>query len=301
MVLQDLKASPLTILDGGLATELERFGYTMASPWWTSAALRDRAGLSRVLAIHKAYIEAGAHVITANTFRTGLHALLECGLDREEAKGLVHDAIAVASQATLTAGRPDVRVAASIAPVRDCYRPDLTPDIDTLISEHRWHLELLAERNVKLILAETMNGIQEAEVVASIAQDLGISTWVSFACGPSGALLSGEPYRVAVQALERYAVSAVLVNCSTIEATTRALSSIDDLSLDKGFYLNNEVRDSSCCSSSLDMTPARYSPQEFARISAEITRSHGCSIVGGCCGSTPHHIKSLSDIFFCTD
>src|SRR5271165_6646778 len=61
-------------LDGGLATELEKAGVSVTAPWWTTSALLTEQRRRALRCVHAAYLEAGAQVITANTFRCNIRA-----------------------------------------------------------------------------------------------------------------------------------------------------------------------------------------------------------------------------------
>src|SRR5262245_30418452 len=106
------------LLDGGTGTELLRRGYRTTLPLWSAGALLDRPDL--VAAIHADYAKAGAEIVTANTFRTNVRALRKAGL---EARAPELNRLAV--KLARDSGAPFV--AGSIAPLEDCYRPDLVP------------------------------------------------------------------------------------------------------------------------------------------------------------------------------
>ncbi len=79
-------------------------------------------------------MEAGAEVLTANTFRTHRRTLAKGGLG-ERSRELTALAVRLAREAATSAGRP-IFVAGSLAPLEDCYRPDLVPDDAALEREH---------------------------------------------------------------------------------------------------------------------------------------------------------------------
>jgi hypothetical protein len=110
-----MPAAPLTLLDGAMGTELGARGLRLDPPRWSAHALIDAPDV--ISAVHAAYTEAGATVHTANTFRTTATAWGP-GWQRAAAA-----AIALA-RASVPAGH---RVAASLAPVADCYSPEASP------------------------------------------------------------------------------------------------------------------------------------------------------------------------------
>jgi len=87
---QLLQAGRVLILDGAMGTELQRRGADTALPLWSARALVDNPNL--VLEIHRAYIEAGADIVTTNTFRTTRRMFRRAGIpDRSESRELRRD------------------------------------------------------------------------------------------------------------------------------------------------------------------------------------------------------------------
>ena len=128
--LERLRAGPALLLDGATGTELERRGAKSALPLWSAhALLHDPALVGR---IHADYVEAGAELLTANTFRTQRRTLERDGVG-ERAAALTARAVALARAAAAGGDRP-VHVLGSAPPLEDCFRPDLVPDDDSLAS-----------------------------------------------------------------------------------------------------------------------------------------------------------------------
>ncbi|MFQ5749049.1 MAG: homocysteine S-methyltransferase family protein, partial [Planctomycetota bacterium] len=105
----------VTLLDGPMGTELAARGVATPLPAWSAAALRDAPEV--VAAIHRDYAAAGAEVHTAATFRTRARNV---GARWEE---LARLAVRLAREAM----PPGARVAGSLAPLGDCYRPEESP------------------------------------------------------------------------------------------------------------------------------------------------------------------------------
>jgi len=104
------------LLDGATGTELERAGLRTGLPLWSTHALLEAP--SAVREIHERYVEAGAEVITANTFRTQRRTLARAGLAQRDAE-LTRLAVALAREA-VAGGKPDaVFVAGSQPPLED--------------------------------------------------------------------------------------------------------------------------------------------------------------------------------------
>jgi S-methylmethionine-dependent homocysteine/selenocysteine methylase len=282
------------LLDGGLATELERAGLPVREPWWSSRALLTDAHRLLLRSVHEAYLAAGARVITANTFRTNVRALPRTRLDEAGREWLVHAAVGVAGAARNGAGVPDALVAGSMGPAADCYRPDLVPPDEELRAEHAWLATRLARAGVNLFLIETMNTVREARIALAEVLRLGGRAWVSFTCAAGGLLLSGEPLTGAVRAVTADGAEAVLVNCTPPGHTEAALRALREVwSGPAGAYPNNEDRAGLPAGGHL---PALLGPNEFADRVAGWCSEYGLTVAGGCCGTAPAHLAALSGL-----
>src|SRR5712692_6701879 len=128
------------LLDGALGTELGRRGVETRGALFSAASLLDERGRAALREVHRAYVDAGAEVITAATFRPSRRSLSAAGL---EARFPELPRLAVREAREAASGR--ARVAGSIAPLEDCYRPDLRQSPAQASREHLEHARALAE------------------------------------------------------------------------------------------------------------------------------------------------------------
>src|SRR5262245_46754663 len=278
----------LLLLDGGMGTELERRGVETPLPLWSAAALLSAP--DQVGAIHEDYVHAGADILSANTFRATPRALAKAG-KAAEAERLVERAVALArdARARASSGRT-VLVAGVMAPLEDCYRPDLAPPSDEAEREHAEQAVRLARAGVDLLLIETMNSIGEARAAVRAAKATGLAVLVSFICSSARELLSGEPFEEAVRAVEPFKPDAILVNCVPPGLANACLEEIARLTrLPSGCYANAGSPNLTRGVWSFDDA---WTPERFAA-SATTWVARGAQIVGGCCGTGPEHIRAL--------
>jgi len=287
-----LERETCVVLDGGLATELHCAGIAMQAPRWSAQALLTTQGRAAVAQCHSAFLQAGADVITANTFRTNLRALRRVGAGPSAAERLTRVAVDLADQAVAERGGTAV-VAASVAPVEDCYDPSAVPDDLTLEAEHCFFASLLAQLGVELALIETMNCIREAVIATRAARRHGLASWVSFVAGADARLLSGESLADAAAAVARAGAEAVLVNCCDLAVTQRVLVALQSCGLPIGAYPNIENR-SEADSLTTTPLPASLGSVGFAIALTGLMGDFSLSIAGGCCGATPAHIRHLA-------
>jgi S-methylmethionine-dependent homocysteine/selenocysteine methylase len=290
---------PLVVLDGGMGRQLERAGAPFRQPEWSALALIEAPGT--VLAAHKAFIAAGAEVITTNSY-----ALVPFHIGEARFAAEAGRLASLAGQLAREAAQESAvvpRVAGSLPPLFGSYRPDLFDAarapamLDLLVAALLPHVDLF--------LAETMSCIAEALAACAAVRGTGKPAWVSFTLAETGGsprLRSDEPVRDAVAAAVEAGARAVLFNCSPPEvmgaAVDVARTVLDGMpgheALPVGVYANafpendgdtdandgiSAVRD--------DLSPARYASW------AGDWRRRGASLIGGCCGIGPEHICAL--------
>ncbi|MGB8859578.1 MAG: homocysteine S-methyltransferase family protein [Ilumatobacteraceae bacterium] len=289
-------SSRIMVLDGGMGRELLRIGAPFRQPEWSALALWE--GPEWVVQAHRNFIEAGAQVITTNSYAI---VPFHIGDDRFAAEGRELAALSggLARQAVgETAG---VIVAGSLPPLFGSYRPDLF-DADRAPAIIDPLVEGLHDQ-VDVWLGETLGSIAEAAAVRA-ALDRARATqplWVSYTLDDSraGVLRSGEPVADAVAAAIDLGAVAVLFNCCQVEAITVAIETAVQVAGGRaqvGGYANRFAPTHTASGGANeqisafrdDLDPPSYC--EF--VGAWLTA--GATMVGGCCGMTPDHIHAVA-------
>jgi len=263
----------LILLDGPIGTELLARGVPTPIPLWSAWALKHRPEV--VAQIHADYAAAGATVHTANTFRTKARQTPEWEDLARTAVGLCRDAVPSTH-----------RVAGSVAPLEDCYRPDLSPPGAAI--EHRALIEVLVDAGVDLVLCETFPHVGEGLGAVEQAVATGVETWASFTAGPDTELLTPAEIGDACLRARDLGASAVLVNCIPASQTLRYVSAIARVGLPFGAYANAGHVDEA-----MGWAPAPQGPELYAEL-AETWVAEGASILGACCGTGPRHVAALA-------
>jgi S-methylmethionine-dependent homocysteine/selenocysteine methylase len=279
---------PLLILDGAMGTELQRRGVDTGLPLWSANALIHRPEV--VLEIHRDYIAAGADIITTNTFRTTQRTFRRAGTTDRSAE-LTALAVRLAEEAVAAFPGRELLIAGCIAPLEDCYRPDLVPPETELEPEHSELALRLAAAGADFLLVETMNTIREAAAACRAATATGLETIVSFLCRSDGQLYGGESLDKAVRTLLPLGPTGLSVNCISPHHLGQALSQLrSSTELPLAVYGNVGRPEGELGSEfARDM-----GPEEYARFGRSWIET-GVSIVGGCCGTTPDYIRTLSN------
>lgn len=280
------------ILDSAMGTRLEEMGHKLTAPLWSATILQSHP--DDIVQIHRENIEAGAHVITTNTFRTTPYALHQAGLSgvdaHTRARALTLLAIRLAWKTVQESG-VDVKIAAAIAPLADSWRPQ---DFPGNIISRPWHdaqLDNLSHHSTDILLLETMNSAREAKGLTELALRYEKPVWVSFALDEKGAILNGDDLVATAKYLEKKGIAAVGINCSNLEASNTAIKALRDaVDIPLLAYPNIELgRDKNLKST------GKVTPEAFVEWAREV-KDLGVEFIGACCGSDHTHIKALSEI-----
>lgn len=271
------------LLDGATGTELHRRGVNTGLPLWSANALLDDHDSQTLKQIHLDYLNAGVDIITANTFRTHARSLAKGGCGGR-ARELTLKAVAIARESGAK------RVAGSIAPLEDCYSPELVPSELECEREHSEMIQHLAEAKVDIFLIETMNTIREAATAAKAATRIGgtpnhVAVIVSFVCCVEGKLLSGESLCDAARAVIDLGADIIGVNCVSTPHIKNCLDQLRSFNLQLIAYGNIGHSDDRVGWTNTDAVD----PEAYARYAM----TWDAQIIGGCCGTTPDHIRHL--------
>lgn len=283
-----LTSGPPLVLDGATGTELHRRGVDTALPLWSARALITSPGV--LTDIHADYARAGADVLTADTFRTNRRTLDRAGLSTE-VQTLTARAIELA-RAGAKRGAPgrEIQVAGSLAPVEDCYSPELTPPDHELVAEHTELAQTLAAVGADLILVETMPTIREARIATQAALATGLPVLVGFCCRSDHHLFSGESVTEAAQAILPLGPAALMINCTPSRTIRWPLAELRTAAPNTplGAYANiGHTDDIVGWTDTGDVSPAQYAGLGLDWLGL------GARLVGGCCGTRPAHIAAL--------
>ncbi len=288
--------SPRIILDGATGTELERRGARMSAPLWSAHALLDDPDLVR--RVHLEYAEAGAMVLTTNTFRTHARNLAAGGL-ADRAAELTTLAVQLACEArdAFTRERPDgahLRIAGSISPLEDCFRPADSPGAGAG-PEHHIIARQLVDAGADLLLIETMGRIDEARAAVAAAQGLGRPIWLAVVARADGHLLAGEPLSGLLAALADLELQALLLNCTELGHLGVALPALVEAAAIRpelwlGVYPHTGHHDPAHGW----MTHAVDAEQFATQLAHHAEQQPALALFGGCCGSTPAWISALA-------
>ena len=292
-------------LDGATGTQIQRYSLTeedFRRDVFVDAPVplkgnNECLNLTRpdvIAAVHEAYIEAGADIIETNTFSANRISQTEYGLE-SHAREMAFAGARIARAAADKAGRK-VWVAGSIGPTSksltlapDINRPAERPyNFDQMAESYREQIEALLEGGVDLLLIETAFDALNVKAVLYAVQQVqdGFPVIVSVSVSDrSGRTLTGQTLEAFFTAVRHYPLTAFGVNCSLgadellpLVKDVAAFSDVPVICYPNA-GLPNEL-------GGYDQTPAEMAEQ-MARMDGIL------NIAGGCCGTTPEHIKAI--------
>lgn len=275
------------LLDGAMGTALAERGFDTRQKLFSAQALLSCP--ETVKQIHKDYIEAGSEVILANTFCTSTAALASASM--QELKDDLPDiAVNLALEAVEESGRgDDILVAGSLSPVSAYLKSNATAD--QLFRAQEALALRIAMAGIDLIFCETMTSVKEAVAAVKAVKSAGLEAIVSFVPMNTRHLLSGETLDTAIRAVLPYKPVALCLNCcdhNVMESALPALLSFTTLPV--GAY------------GSMPLAKAPADLNKFREVSSLQYLLHaqhwyemGARLLGGCCGTSPEHIRKLKE------
>jgi homocysteine S-methyltransferase len=293
-----LAAGDVVVLDGGIGTELQRQGATMSGEVWCALASRSHSDIVRK--VHDSYIAAGAEVITANTFASSPLMLQAHGLEAEM-EGLDALALKVAFEARADATAP-VCVAASMSAMRPIEPGTDQPDPAWSRPENecrdifRRKADILAEAGAELIIMEMMRDTDYALWACEAARETELPVWLGLSCRhreSDNALVGYNRddclFTDIIDVLKETGPRAVAIMHSSLEDTEAALPVLRDrwqgpvgIYPESGYFTIP------------DWVFGDIEADDFGDVAMNWVHD-GVSIVGGCCGISPEHIKAFSN------
>lgn len=302
-----LENQEVILLDGALATELERRGADLRDALWSAKMLVTDPALIRQ--VHYDYFVAGADVATSASYQATFEGFDRKGIGRAEAARLMRLSVALAMEArdqfwadaANRTGRLRPLVAASIGPYGAYlangaeYSGDYGLSRQQLMDFHAPRLEVLAQSGADLLACETIPTLLEVEALVRVLEEFpGVYAWLSCSCGDAARLRHGEPLVEVVKlanACEQ--VVAVGVNCTAPHLIEPLLQSVHATAKKPLMAYPNRGEGWDPIAKCWIAGSGVEKFDELAR------RWHaaGARLIGGCCRTTPADIQEMAAAF----
>jgi methionine synthase I (cobalamin-dependent) len=278
-----LAQAQILVADGATGTQLQRAGL----PAGAAPELWNVENPDAIRTLHRSYVEAGSNMILTNTFGGSRPRL-----DMEGLGDRVHELNLAAARLARESAGDDVLVLGDMGPTGQLMEPMGTLTYDEAVDIFAEQAAALAEGGVDAILIETMSDLSEAKAAvegARRAADLPILVTMSF--DTHGRTMMGVKPGDAAKELWSLGVDAVGVNCGrtldeNLEAARQMRQSVPDATLMAKPNAGLPRMDGT--ESVYDVTPQIMA--DYAKKFADLK----VKIFGGCCGSTPAHIRAVS-------
>ena len=288
------------VIDGGLATELEQRGAKIDGLLWSAHVLEDQPEI--LLAVHRAYIEAGAEVLATCSYQVSRMGYVEYGLTAERADRALLKSVRLARQAAGEFPAKRVLVAASLGPYGAAlhngaeYSGNYGCSYEELVRFHRQRLEVLRDgaesERPDLVAFETFPSLAEARaVVEALKVWPEVPVWFSFSCRDEKTSAHGEPIadcaRVAGALAQTVAVG---VNCVP---PRWAFSLLAELKRGTQKPLLVYPNSGEGWDAERRAWTGSTDAGEFGARAREWFLA-GAQLVGGCCRTGPAHIRQVA-------
>lgn len=265
--------------DGGLGTMLQERGLQGGEypETWNLTHPEE------LIAIHKAYLEAGCHVINANTFGAN-------GLKFDNVEEIITAGIQLAKEAKKQAGRMDAYVALDIGPTGKLLEPMGDLPFEKAVSYFAQMVKAGVKAGADLILIETMSDTYEAKAaVLAAKENSSLPVIVTMIFDENQRLLTGGSVESAVAMLEGLRVDALGINCGLgpkqmlpVVKRIREVSSLPII-VNPNAGLPVQVN---------GKTVYDLKADDFAQAMVKMAQI-GVQGLGGCCGTTPECIQKM--------
>jgi homocysteine S-methyltransferase len=303
-----LDLTGLRVLDGGLATELERAGCDLANPLWSGEVLRTQP--EAVLAVHRSYLQAGADCLLTASYQLSAMGFLEIGLTapaaEQAARTAIQQSIAIAEQARreythaeIAARRKARRI--WIAGSLGAYGAALHNGAEfhgnynighaELVAFHAERIDAMRDTNADFLAFETIPSLAEAEaILQALSQHADLAAYISFTCRDDAHTGHGEAIEQCAHLLDSApGIIAIGINCTAPRHILPLVQAIRVVTAKRiAVYPNSgetwvpEIRGWTGASD----------PGLFGDLAAT-WRTAGADWIGGCCRTGPQHIRAI--------
>jgi homocysteine S-methyltransferase len=287
------------ILDGGLATELERRGYDISGPLWSARVLSDAP--EAIEQLHYDYYASGAECVTSASYQASLGGFAQLGLARKESTELLERSVALACRARerydRAHGLDTTRyVAASVGPFGAArhdgseYHGNYGMSEAQLLEFHAERFAVLAESGADVLACETIPSLAEARALVQLIGTQTTPAWLSVTSRDGRATAHGEPLADVARLVDDVQnIAAVGVNCvhpDVVLAAIRELRAATDKPIvvypNSGERWNAERR-------AWEGNPG----SDLAALAPDWVEA-GATLIGGCCRTGPADIARLA-------
>jgi homocysteine S-methyltransferase len=299
----DLKT--VHILDGGMASELEFQGANITGPLWSAHVLEEAP--EKILAVHRAYLDAGAEILLTASYQVSRQGYQENGLSPERADQalLLSVELAIEARAQHHHHHPattPILIAASLGPYGAAlhngseYSGNYHCSFKDLVQFHQERIAVLAESQADLLAFETLPSLEEAKAIGQALKPWpNLAAWLTFNSPDQQArhlqVAHGEKLRdCAILAASFPQTIAIGINCTQLRHISSLIAELNSASSKPVVVYPNSGED---WDANHRCWTGQSDPSEFGN-QAKSWFAAGAQIVGGCCRTRPEHIRQIT-------
>ncbi len=271
----------ILFFDGAMGTELQKNGLRKGE-------LPENLNIHSpeiVARVHKSYLDAGCNIISANTFGAN-------SLKFDNVSEIITKAVEIAKN-TIKESEKSAFVALDVGPLGKLLKPYGDLEFETAYNLYKEQVIVGEKAGADLILIETMGDMYEIKsAVLAAKENCNLPVLVSMIFDTNGKLLTGADIKTAVITLEGLGVDGIGMNCGLgPDQMLELLKIMVEYSSTPIFVQPNAGLPVSVNG----VTTYNVTAEEFAQKQLAILKGGACAL-GGCCGTTPDHIKAMINL-----
>jgi homocysteine S-methyltransferase len=295
---------PALIIDGALATELERRGCDLKDDLWSAKILLEQPEM--IQQVHFDYFKAGADCAITASYQATLEGFAKRGLSERQAIALIQKSVRLAMEArdefwadkSSCVGRSKPFVAASVGPYGAFladgseYRGNYGLTEKELMDFHRPRMKALIEAGADMLACETIPCLVEAQAIAKLLKEFPNSVaWISFTARDAEHISEGQAFSDCVKQLEDHPqIAALGINCTSPQYISSLIHKAKERTSKPMLVYPNSGETYDATKNDWDGNPVLHSFGEEARE----WFAAGARLIGGCCRTTPEDIRVIA-------
>ena len=295
---------PVLVIDGALATELERRGCNLQDALWSAKILLEQPEI--IKQVHLDYFKAGADCAITASYQATTDGFAKRGLGEKEAIALIQKSVKLAQEArdkfwadkSNRAGRSKPFVAASVGPYGASladgseYRGNYGLTEKELMDFHRPRMRALIEAGADMLACETIPCLIEAQAISKLLNESpDITAWISFTARDETYISEGQVFADCVKQLEAHPqIVAIGINCTSPRYIPALVHQAKKVTKKPILVYPNSGETYNATKNDWNGDPVSHSFGEEART----WYNAGARLIGGCCRTTPEDIHVIA-------
>ena len=303
---QQLDLNGLHILDGAMATELERRGFNLDGPLWSARVLESSP--EAIAEVHRAYLEAGADCLLTASYQVSAEGFQQIGYDPEDAvqaadralRASVAIAERVRSEYYSTSPRR-IWIAASLGPYGAMlhngaeYHGNYECSYEELVGFHSRRIAVLAETNADFLAFESIPSLEEARAILTALRPYAdVPAYLSFTCRDGTHVSHGETLRECAELLDgQPQIIGIGVNCTRPELIAGLIRELAQVTSKPVIVYPNSGEE-------WDAVDRCWQGDGQIKDFGDLAlrwRNAGAQWIGGCCRTGPEHVRMVAEVW----